>query len=848
MATKKVIVLGGGVAGLTAAHELVERGFNVEVYERQVQCGGKARSITKDGSGASGRRDLPGEHGFRFFPGFYQHIPDTMRRIPYGTNANGVLDNLVRAPQAAIAQETKSLYTFLTHEPSTLDDWSLALKDLFDESKLNLRPGISEVRPYPAVAKTPNKEQRSQLLVLVDRVNETWVEGVLKKSLYNEVLISLGKRPMDEAVEPPWKQVVTFSSQRNQRLLQDRNITTIFDATGLLLILGEPGSGKTTTLLELAAILLGRVKTDAKERVPIVLNLSSWEKKRPLTEWIADELSEKYRVPRKIAQSWLQNDYLLPMLDGLDELSTAVQPDCVAAINAFIEKSNPSGLVVCCRLNEYRWLPERLQLNGAICIEPLSKDDVDRYLTSSGSKLAALREAVNTDPVLQELAQTPVMLSVMSLAAQGDGADELTGQKGNSPDERRKQVFQLYVEQMFKHKGTPSSKFSKEKTTGWLSWLALKMKEHSQSVFLVEGLQPSWLDSKAKHTTYRIVVALSLGLIFGLTGGLIFGLNLALSDERLLGGLVFGLNQGSALGLPSGVIGCLIGGLIFGLTGGLTVLVAVGLGCWWKSPLKNGVMSGSIFGLIGGMIGALSGRIGWALTWGLVYGLIGGLISGLGAGSLNQITSVENMRWDWNQFWKRAIFSSILGLIFGLTFRLIFGFGLNGLFPAMSWISPLIVGLIDAFIFGLVGGLVGGFTSTVDKGKASPNQGTKLSLVNGFAAFLITWPTVWLAAGLIFGLFFGLPSGLIDGLLTGLIAGLFAGFVGGGSAATKHYALRLILCLNGCTPFKFVEFLDHCANLILLKKVGGGYIFIHRMLLEYFAHLPTQAEFGSTRK
>ena len=42
----------------------------------------------------------------------------------------------------------------------------------------------------------------------------------------------------------------------------------------------------------------------------------------------------------------------------------------------------------------------------------------------------------------------------------------------------------------------------------------------------------------------------------------------------------------------------------------------------------------------------------------------------------------------------------------------------------------------------------------------------------------------------------------------------------------KHYALRLILWLSGCIPFKFIKFLDHCAKLIFLKKVGGGYIFI----------------------
>ena len=40
--------------------------------------------------------------------------------------------------------------------------------------------------------------------------------------------------------------------------------------------------------------------------------------------------------------------------------------------------SKPSGLVVCCRLNEYQWLPKRLKLNGAICLEPLSSEEVSQ--------------------------------------------------------------------------------------------------------------------------------------------------------------------------------------------------------------------------------------------------------------------------------------------------------------------------------------------------------------------------------------------------------------------------------------------------------------------------------------
>jgi uncharacterized protein with NAD-binding domain and iron-sulfur cluster len=93
-----VAVLGGGVGGLTAAHELAERGFAVTVIEPKA-LGGKARSIPVPGTGTGGRADLPGEHGFRFFPGFYKNIPDTMRRIPVAGNPNGVFDNLANASQ-----------------------------------------------------------------------------------------------------------------------------------------------------------------------------------------------------------------------------------------------------------------------------------------------------------------------------------------------------------------------------------------------------------------------------------------------------------------------------------------------------------------------------------------------------------------------------------------------------------------------------------------------------------------------------------------------------------------------------------------------------------------------------
>ncbi|MFI9237729.1 FAD-dependent oxidoreductase [Streptomyces sp. NPDC053079] len=101
---RTVAVLGGGVAGLTAAHELAERGFQVTVYERKSALGGKARSMDVPGSAKGGRRPLPGEHGFRFIPGFYRNLPDTLRRIPFPGNANGCHDNLVASSEVMLAR------------------------------------------------------------------------------------------------------------------------------------------------------------------------------------------------------------------------------------------------------------------------------------------------------------------------------------------------------------------------------------------------------------------------------------------------------------------------------------------------------------------------------------------------------------------------------------------------------------------------------------------------------------------------------------------------------------------------------------------------------------------------
>lgn len=117
------------MGGLSAAQELAERGFAVRVFERKPVMGGKARSIPVPGSATPDRQPLPGEHGFRFFPGFYKHVTDTMRRIPYGAHGSAY-DNLAVATRILLARAGQTEITWVARCPQNLEDLRVFLLEL----------------------------------------------------------------------------------------------------------------------------------------------------------------------------------------------------------------------------------------------------------------------------------------------------------------------------------------------------------------------------------------------------------------------------------------------------------------------------------------------------------------------------------------------------------------------------------------------------------------------------------------------------------------------------------------------------------------------------------------------
>lgn len=221
---------------------------------------------------------------------------------------------------------------------------------------------------------------------MLQKVRNFWIEGVLEQSMYAVARLELGLATRPDAVKNVWEDVVQRPEPMPQRLPFGTCISTAFGKFGnSLLILGEPGTGKTTLLLELTKALLAQAEHDPNRHLPVVFNLSSWAAQQPpLAAWLVDELSKRYLVPRKHAETWVAKDLVLPLLDGLDEVASEHRSACVEAINAFRQQHGLAPLVVCSRVADYEALNTKLNLTEAVVVQPLTRQQADHYLVQIG--------------------------------------------------------------------------------------------------------------------------------------------------------------------------------------------------------------------------------------------------------------------------------------------------------------------------------------------------------------------------------------------------------------------------------------------------------------------------------
>lgn len=599
-----------------------------------------------------------------------------------------------------------------------------------------------------------NDQERHNRTVMLRRVKTVWLDGVLEESLHGGEIIDLGfaYRPaaLGNSGVPSWQQAPEY----DYLLPVGTRIEDVFAAADrVLLVLGEPGAGKTTMLLQLVSHLMAQAEADETCPMPAVFSLATYTNGRTLSQWLVEQLAGNYEVPRKLGEQWIDTGQFIPLLDGLDEVDPAHRPACAEAINEFRARHPGVPLLVTARNRDYQALATRLHMDKAIILQPLTLEQIDTYLQRRGNKLDGLRASLAADRTLQELAQTPLMLSIMTLAAnrppESGAADLGDGLLS------RQHLFDVYVERMARYRGKNMS-YSPSDTISWLSWLAKQQTRAMKPTFFLEDMQPSWLPDDAGRGFIR--------------------------QMRLS---VFGILAGAAV--PGALLLLLYNR--WGAAGGLLLV-----------------------GLLAAAVPAITGRF-------LVRGRL----------PFKRIETVESLGWSWP--WAALGFG--VGAAVGL--------GLGALVAWLDrWTSTPWPALLS---------VAGGVLTMVENAllrsdlrlRTTPGQGVEQSRRNGLmVAGLVIATTLILGAAAVAvaaavtnrQAFIPAAAWLLWlALFLGAGCGLSFGFL----AWLQHWRLRSILHNRGDFPDDATAFLNLAAERNLLRKVGGGYTFVHALLLDYFS-------------
>ena len=361
-----------------------------------------------------------------------------------------------------------------------------------------------------------------------------------------------------------------------------------------LFITGNPGGGKTILMLQLAKQLLheygdNESKDLSKKEslpIPVIFNLASWvQQKLDIERWVIEMLWIDYRIPEGKAKEWMAQNKLVYFFDGLNEISDLIvikkvearletksaenkattesreaartkinniaRNNCMTKLNTFAENHPSSGIVISSRSKEFIPLAGNVSEFGVIALKPIAPDVVDDYLMRPGyDTVQKLRE---TDETIQKFSQQPFLLHAILYAYHQIVWRGLTKlPQAETPDEqRRDHLLDTYVKKRLSEYQEAYNNKWKLQGRSYLNWLATTLEDTHKTIFYVEDIQPSLLQTRWQEILYVALVA-ELGGALGEPLGVALGVVLSVALDLVLV-LVLGVALVGALGMALGV-------------------------------------------------------------------------------------------------------------------------------------------------------------------------------------------------------------------------------------------------------------------------------------------------------
>ncbi|MFG1994359.1 NACHT domain-containing protein [Actinoplanes sp. NPDC048988] len=322
--------------------------------------------------------------------------------------------------------------------------------------------------------------------------------------------------------------------------------------TRQLLILGAPGSGKTTL-----ALLFTMAALEPGEKVPVLLPLAGWRPDRQdlrgwAAEWISDtypELANEQKYGPDAARALVDHDRVLLVLDGLDEMPRALR---AAAARKLGDVATRNGLntVVSCRAAQYEEIEAevgRLPMAAEVTISPVTVEDAIEFLT--GAEPAGSRRWEKVTRImraspggwLSEALSTPLMIAL---------ARAVYGPSASDPDELTHLTSRAEAESHLLDQFVVGAYGGREKARGPERWLATLARHLEHRLF---SPTLAWWDLPRAVPTAVIVgtVTFVIGLVGAVSCALIKPFPVDAVDNAELGAAL-GLGAGIVSGLGAG--------------------------------------------------------------------------------------------------------------------------------------------------------------------------------------------------------------------------------------------------------------------------------------------------------